>query len=129
VRTLALVAAALLAVAPALTTQDSTPPASNRLPFSREENADGARFVWFIMGRAGFPYEYVAAKDFPTSSEFTQVEADSARAGDVAWWPSFVAIYGEASDTTLVLPEGEVPLAELVHYLGVPRFYRKLVPR
>ncbi len=127
-RKLVLAAALSLSLAPALAAQDSSSRPGNRLPFTREQNADGARFVWFIMGRAGFPYPYIPAKDFPGNGDFTEVPSDSARDGDVAWWPTFVAIYGGA-DSTVVLPEGPTALAALKRRLGPPRVFRKLVPK
>lgn len=100
-----------------------------QLPFTAEENADGARFVWFIMGRAGFSYPYIPADSFPTSREFTEVDPDSARAGDVAFWPHFVALFSGPPDNTLVLVGPRVPLKEMVAQRGKVRYYRKLVPQ
>ncbi|HTX54438.1 MAG TPA: hypothetical protein VMD08_13600 [Candidatus Baltobacteraceae bacterium] len=98
------------------------------LPFSPEENTDGARFVWLIERHNGMPRPYVAASDFPSSSDFRQVEPDSARDGDVVWWPSLVGFF-DAGGKSLVLLEGRQPLATFVQRLGPPRFYRRLVPK
>ncbi len=98
------------------------------IPFTRAENADGAWFVWLVNRRAGLPYPYLASKDFPTSTNFSEVSTDSARDGDVAWWPSFVAIFS-ATSRALQLPEGETPLSDYTRRMGSPRFYRRLVPK
>lgn len=115
-----------LAAAPLLA-QDSTA-GERRLPFTRAENADGARYVWFVLGRAGFSYPYIHARDFPTSDQFTEVPADSARAGDVAWWPTFVAVYGGSVDRTLLTPDGPLSCDLLAKQRGPPRFFRERVP-
>ena len=114
-----------LAAARVAVAQDST---SHKLPFSRAEDADGARFVAFVMVQAGLPSVYVAAKDFPSSGDYRQVPADSARDGDVAWWQDFVAIYA-ASDQKLITPDGPLRVDSLTVQKGKPRFYRRLVPK
>ena len=123
---------ALLALAsiatPTLAAQDSAA-ASHRFPFTREQNTDGARYVWFIMTQTGLPYPYVPAKDLPTSDDFREVPPDSGRAGDVAWWPDFVAIYGGRRMGMLFVAGAELSLDSLVAKKGPPKFFRKLVPR
>jgi len=98
------------------------------LPFSPDENADGARFVWLIFRHQGMPMPYVSAQDLPGSTDFRSIPADSARDGDVAWWPSLVGLY-DAGSKALLLLEGERPMAEITQRLGAPHFYRRLVPR
>ena len=99
-----------------------------QLPFTAAENKDGARFVWFIVGRAGFTYDYIPADSFPTSGEFTEVDPDSARAGDIAYWPKFVAVFSGPPDNVLVVVGPRIPLKDMVTQRGKARFYRKLVP-
>jgi len=98
------------------------------LPFSQAENVDGAKFVWYVLGRSGFAYPYIPADSFPTSGEFRRVAPDSARAGDVAWWPHFVAIYSGAPDSLLVLVGEQQKITLVMARRGRPEFYRKLVP-
>jgi hypothetical protein len=97
-------------------------------PFSRAENADGARFVWVALGQAGFPFEYVPASAFPRHAGFRLVAAGAARAGDVAWWPSFSAIYGGPESGYVVSADGQLALAALVSRYGPVRYYRRVVP-
>ena len=98
------------------------------LPFTREENADGARFVWLMSKVAGLPYPYVATASIPSSPSYREVPADSVRAGDVAWWPSYVAVYDPAT-RLLRRPEGAVLLADWMLNLGPPKFFRRQVVR
>jgi len=112
-----------------LRSRDPQPAGSHKLPFTRHENLDGARFVWFVLKDTGFPYAYTPAKNFPPTGDFREVPADSARAGDVAWWPSFLAIYSGPADRTLITAEGPLHLDSLVVVKGQPRFFRKLVPK
>ncbi len=112
-----------------LRSRDPQPAPSHKLPFNRDENLDGARFVWFVLKETGFPYAYTPAKDFPPIGDFTEVPADSARAGDVAWWPSFVAIYSGPPGRTLITAEGPLRLDSLTVVKGRPRFFRKLAPK
>lgn len=98
------------------------------LPFSPGENEDGARFVWLIERHNGFPRPYVSAADLPNSSDYREVEGDSARAGDVVRWPSVVGIY-DAEEHQVLLLEGGQPLASFIQRLGAPRYFRRLVPQ
>ena len=107
-------------------------PSVRALPFSAEDNADGARFVWFSNCLAGMPYPYVRARDLPASSSFTEIDATTPtggpRAGDVIWWSQFMAtIVGP--DGPAVIPGGRLPFDELERKYGKPRFYRRLVPK
>ena len=102
--------------------------APQKIPFSSEENRDGARFIWFLHTQTGFPYAYIPARDFPASSEFAEVPRDSARSGDVAWWSDFVGLFGGWAGRTVILVNGPVPLDQLVKKYGAePRFFRKAV--
>jgi hypothetical protein len=119
---------ALVAALPSrpVVAQDSVPPP--RLPFTAEENRDGARFVWFVYGRAGLSYEYMSAQEFPSSDEFIEVEPDSAHPGDVVWWSEYVAIFTGLETRTVMRAEGEITLGALVARYGKPRYYRRLTP-
>jgi hypothetical protein len=104
------------------------PDVEHVLPFTRAENEDGAWFVWLIERRDGYPRRYLPANQIPRSTYYTQVEADSARDGDVVWWPTFVAFF-EAGTSSILLVEGLHPLRSYVARLGQPKFYRRLVPK
>jgi hypothetical protein len=105
---------------------------AHRLPFSEADNADGARYVWFVNCRAGLPYSYVRTADVPRSGEFTEVDSTTPsggpRAGDVAWWPSFMGIIASPTGP-VVTPSGRIELADLEKRLGPARFFRRLVPK
>jgi Flp pilus assembly protein TadD len=77
------------------------------LPFTDEENRDGAAYVWFILGQAGFDYPYTRAADFPKSAVFKKVEKP--RVGDIAGWKGFVAI-SRGGDGALMTAQGDVSL-------------------
>jgi len=112
-----------------LVAQDTVPQPAGQLPFTAEENKDGARFVWFIYARVGMSYEYISAHEFPSSDEFTEVESESAQPGDVVWWPEYVAIFSGPETHNVMRAEGELALDVLIEQYGEPRFYRKLIPK
>jgi hypothetical protein len=95
-------------------------------PFTRAQNADGSRFVWAVLGGAGFPYEYVSIAAFPRHSGFRLVAAGAARPGDVVWWANFAAIYDGRETERVVTADGQFPVATLVARYGPARFYRKV---
>jgi len=102
-------------------------PPGRTLPFTQAQNQDGAKYVWFIFGNAGFKYDYVPAKDLPASPNFRQVS--EAQPGDVAWWLGFVAIV-KLHDGKLVsylTAESERAVEEVESLFGKPRFYRYVV--
>ena len=113
---------------PACGRPDST---VRKLPFSAEDNADGARFVWFSNCLAGLPYPYVAAKDVPNSPWFVEIDSTSRtggpRVGDVIWWAAFMATIA-GPDGPALSPEGRLSLADLQRKYGTPRYYRRRVP-
>ena len=97
------------------------------LPFTQAQNQDGAKYVWFIFGNAGFNYEYVPSKDLPSSPNFREVSEP--QPGDVAWWPGFLAIV-KLHDGKLVsylTAESERAPEEVESLFGKPRFYRYVV--
>jgi hypothetical protein len=63
------------------------------LPFTAEENRDGAMFVWFIFVQEGFDYPYTKAADFQQNFFFK--EAQERQPGDIAWWKGFRRYTGE----------------------------------
>ncbi len=97
------------------------------LPFSADEDKDGARWVWFILGKAGFPYEYLPAKDLQTSPRFAPCQDQKPQAGDIAWWKEYAAIYAgpEAPPTAnLITAPGRVSLQSLEKKYGPVKWLR-----
>jgi tetratricopeptide (TPR) repeat protein len=99
------------------------PMARNRtaLPFSDQEDRDGAMYVWFILGQAGIGYPYTAADDLPRSGLFARVATP--REGDIAWWPGHVALFRER-ERTLLSARGEEQLATVEERRGKAVWYR-----
>lgn len=99
------------------------PMARNRtaLPFTEEEDRDGAMYVWYIFGQSGFDYPYVPARDFPKSPFFRKVEEQ--QTANVAWWKGFVALT-ENRKAVLLSARGEVSLKETVKKRGRVTWYR-----
>lgn len=99
------------------------PMARNRiaLPFSAEENRDGAMYVWFVLGQAGFVYPYTPVMDFPKSKFFKKV--GKPREADIAWWPELVALSKGKGDVLLSV-RGEEQLKDVVKKHGPPVWYR-----
>ena len=101
-------------------------------PYTLAENGDGSRFVWVIYSRAGYPFPYTSAGNLPLSPAFRTVPDNLPQAGDVAWWPGFVAIAGaverDAQSRRLPPPvftaDGPRSLAELEAKWGKVRWYR-----
>lgn len=96
-------------------------------PFTAEENADGARFVWFVYNQTGFPFDYVPAKALPTSKNFQPAPENKPQVGDVAWWKEFVAIYAgddAPRDANIVTAPKKVGLRELEKRYGPVMWYR-----
>ena len=99
------------------------------LPFSAEDDKDGARWVWFILGKAGFPYEYLPAKDLQKSTRFAPSLDQKPQAGDVAWWKEFVAIYAgpeSPAAANLITAPGRVSLQSLEKKYGPVKWLRTL---
>jgi hypothetical protein len=89
---------------------------AKEFPFTAEQDADGAQFVWFIYQQSGFPYDYLPAKQFPTSKRFRPSPDNIPQPGDVAWWKEFMAIYAgkDAPETSnLMTAPRAVGLKEL----------------
>jgi hypothetical protein len=98
------------------------------LPFSRQQNMDNARWVWFVYGKAGISYDYVSAKDFPKSHNFREVKTP--QTGDVAWWPGLVAIVDAKEGRVMTYDTygGQSAPQILESRLGSPRYYRYNTP-
>ena len=107
--------------------RSALPMARNRtaLPFTGEEDRDGAMYVWFILGRAGVRYPYIGADALPKSGLFSRVTTP--QEGDVAWWPGYVAIFRE-KERTLFSARGEEQLASVEARRGAAIWYRYSAP-
>ena len=93
------------------------------LPFTQEEDVDGARWVWFIVSMS-VPFPYVPARDYPTADHVRMLSANEmARSGDIAWWPNFVAIYDAEKDVYISAP-GSFSTKAVNEQRGKPRFFR-----
>lgn len=91
------------------------------LPFTEEENRDGAMFVWFIFGQEGLDYPFTKSADFPQSPFFKEVL--ERQPADIAWWKGFVAIYrGEKG--TLFSARGDLSLKAEEQKRGKARWFR-----
>ncbi len=101
---------------------DGAPPAA--LPFTAEEDADGARSVWFVLNRAGFPREYEPCQAIPKSEYYREV--DDPRPGDIIWWPKFMALYDPSAPAgqEIVAAGGRRSLRKLEAKYGKPKFFR-----
>jgi hypothetical protein len=102
-----------------------------KLPFAREDDLDGARFVWFSSCRAGHPYAYVRTADVPRSRYFREIDptaaGESVRAGDVAWWPTFMALTEDINGPLASGPH-RVQFEDMIKRYGPPRFFRRMIP-
>lgn len=106
--------------------------ADSNLPFTAQENADGARFVWYVLQRSGMEFDYLPADDFPESPNFTVIEHGLQDTGDVAWWPRMMAIYDPnfpkarelPLDVAIVTARGALSLTRLEEEMGHAIFYR-----
>ena len=106
--------------------------ADSGLPFTAEENADGARFVWYVLQRSGMEFDYLPADHFPESPNFRVIEHGLQDAGDVAWWPHLMAIYDPnfpkarelPLDVAIVTAKGPLSLSKLEEKMGPAIFYR-----
>jgi hypothetical protein len=106
--------------------------ADGNLPFTAQENADGARFVWYVLQRSGMEFDYLPADHFPESPNFTVIEHGLQDTGDVAWWPRMLAIYDPnfpkarelPLDVAIVTARGALSLTKLEEEMGPAIFYR-----
>ena len=106
--------------------------ADSGLPFTPEENADGARFVWYVLQRSSMEFDYLPADHFPESPNFAVIEHGLQNTGDVAWWPRMMAIYDPnfpkarelPLDVAIVTAGGPLSLTKLEEQMGPAVFYR-----
>lgn len=96
------------------------------LPFTAEENRDGAMYVWFILDREGILFPYTKAAEFPRSPFFKRVP-EPPQSADIAWWKGFVAIY-RSEKGTLLSARGEFPLKSEEKKRGKAAWYRFIGP-
>jgi len=89
---------------------------------SAGEDRDGSRLVWRTLAQEGCPY--TAARDFPVSSAWITIPRAKAGAGDVAWWPDYVAICIPAEGGGELVARGRPRLATEERRRGPPQFYR-----
>ena len=116
---------ALLVMGVALSIRAQAP--LQTFPFTAEENADGARYVWYVYDQTGFPFDYVPAKALPASKNFRPAPNNKPRVGDVAWWKDYVAIYAgddAPRDSNIRTAQGSVGLGELEKRYGPVKWYR-----
>lgn len=98
------------------------PMARNRtsLPFTAEEDRDGAMYVWFMLCEAGGAPPYTKTADFPKSPFFRKVQEP--RPADIAWWKGFVAL--SSGKGKLLTAKGEVSLKAMEKKRGAVTWYR-----
>lgn len=97
-----------------------------RFPFTREEDSDGSRFVWFVYNLSGLSYRYNPAKSFPTCNRFTKLAGKHPQESDVAWWNRFMGLYSGDSANSVMTAQGKIPLATLVKKYGPVQWYAYL---
>lgn len=110
----------------------SPAPGDSGLPFTAEENADGAKFVWYVLNRSDMRFDYLPADHFAESPNFRPVEHGLQKSGDVAWWPHMMAIYDSnfpkarelPDDVAIVTAQGPRSLTKLEEEMGPAIFYR-----
>ncbi len=91
------------------------------LPFTADEDKDGAMYVWFVLNRSGIHTPYITAARIPDSLIFTRV--DLPKTGDIAWWKGFVAIM-DISGQRLLTAAGNQTRAAMERKRGKAVWYR-----
>jgi len=100
------------------------PPPHRQFPFTRDQDWDSARFVWFVFGKAKQIYDYIPVKDFPEDRQFRVVTArEPALSGDIAWWPNFVGIF-DKERRAIMTGTAMMPLTTLEKQRGPAHFFR-----
>lgn len=94
---------------------------STSLPYTEDEDRDGAMFVWFALNQAGADYRYVKAKDIPTNRQFVKVS--SPVNGDVGWWRGYVAI-SQNGGKAIMTSKTRLSLASVEKKRGPVVWYR-----
>ena len=95
------------------------------LPFTADEDRDGAMFIWFIFSQKGIDYPFTRTDDIPRSRVFREVQAPERP--DIAWWKGFVAIY-RSETGTLLTARGETSLKAEEKRRGKAVWYRYTGP-
>jgi hypothetical protein len=90
-------------------------------PFTAEDDHDGAMYVWFIICTSMIRYDYVSASELPQSKRFREVT--DPRSGDIAWWPTYVAIFNGATGEYMTA-RGFFKDYERKPEFGPPKYYR-----
>lgn len=105
--------------------------ADKQLPFTAEEDNDGARSVWFFFnissGLAGVKYSYIPAKDIPKSNRWRALHVnETLQPADIAWWANAVAILQdkEKGRYRFIFKNQLISLPELKKIYGNPVFRR-----
>jgi hypothetical protein len=98
----------------------------NSFPFTKAQNLDGARFVWYAAEKAGLGYDYVSADALPASVQFH--EEATPRNGDVAWWPGYIALtlMKDGEPMQFITAEAVRSDAVMEAIYGKPRFFTPL---
>lgn len=114
---------------PCIVAQDSS---KRTFPFTKEQNSDNAMFVWFIYKQSRFDFDYLPAKQFPTSKHFTIAPNNEPQAGDVAWTSKFMGIFAPAKKTTeqvasspaIITAESTIPVKTFENKFGPIKYFR-----
>jgi tetratricopeptide (TPR) repeat protein len=104
--------------------------AGRHFPFTAVEDADGARYVWWTLGKSIAPYRYVPAKKIPECGYFARSPKNKPQPGDIAWWPEFVAIYegdDAPKESNLYAGQGKMSLMAMEKKHGPVNWYRYLI--
>ena len=99
-------------------------------PFTAEQNTDGARYVWWAIGKGLEPYRYVPVGLIPECGDFAPSPNGKPQTADLAWWPGFVALYAgdnAPKESNLFTGRGAMSLKILQKKFGPVKWYRYLV--
>ena len=122
--------ASLLAmiVAMALTGSSLAATKGETLPFTEDEDFDGARTVWLFFNSSGIPgtkHAYVPAKEIPKSNRWLKLDSKTPlQIGDMAWWPNAMAILRDKEKEKYIFKNKIVTLTALEERYGKPEFRR-----
>ncbi len=98
------------------------------LPFTAEDDHDGARTVWFLLnvsGITGVKHAYIQAKDIPTSNRWLKLKPnEKLQPMDMAWWPNAVAVLKDKEKETYIYKNKTLSLTELKKKFGKPTLRR-----
>lgn len=119
--------AALLAIMLFSTTCLAADP-SKTLPFTADEDQDGARTVWFLLNAGQVPgvrYAYTPANEIPKSNRWLELQPGTPlQTFDMAWWPNAVALLEDRVKGRYIFKNQRMPLVELERIYGKPSFRR-----